>query len=110
MASSAPGRLDCLGLYGKPVIWSGMSGELSPINNAPIIFDGQSLHSFWIMNWLKVAGNIERLVAIYEESAPLVASGATALPIVGEFGLDPYVEALTLASKLRGKVIFRPNR
>jgi len=102
--------LDCLGLYGKLVIWSGMSGELSPINNVPIIFNGQSLHGFWIMNWLKVAGNVERLGAMYDELAPLVASGAIALPVVGKFGLEQYVEALELASKFRGKVIFRPNR
>lgn len=102
--------LDCLGLYGKLVIWSGMSGELSPINNVPIIFKGQSLHGFWIMNWLKVPGNVERLEGMYAELAPLVASGVIALPIAGEFGLDQYVEALALASKLRGKVIFRPNR
>ena len=38
------------------------------------------------------------------------ASGAIALPVVGEFGLDQYVDALALASKFRGKVIFRPNR
>ena len=102
--------LDCLGLYGKLVIWSAMGGEPSPINNVPIIFNGQSLHGFWIMNWLKVPGNVERLDGLYAELAPLVASGAIALPVVGEFGLDQYVDALALASKFRGKVIFRPNR
>jgi mitochondrial enoyl-[acyl-carrier protein] reductase / trans-2-enoyl-CoA reductase len=102
--------LDCLGLYGKLIIWSGMAGAPSPINNIPIIFNGQSLHGFWIMNWLKVPGNVERLGAIYAELAPLVACGAIALPIVAEFGLGQYVEALALASKFRGKVIFHPNR
>ena len=102
--------LDCLGLYGKLVIWSGMGGEASPINNIPIIFNGQSIHGFWIMNWLKVPGNVDRLGALYEEVAPLVASGAIALPIAGEYGLEQYVEALELASKFRGKVIFRPGR
>ncbi|WP_181969742.1 zinc-binding dehydrogenase [Paraburkholderia sp. DHOC27] len=102
--------LDCLGVYGKLVIWSGMGGELSPINNVPIIFNGQSIHGFWIMNWLKVPGNTERLGALYEEVAPLVASGEITLPIADEFGLEQYAEALELAAKLRGKVIFRPGR
>jgi NADPH:quinone reductase-like Zn-dependent oxidoreductase len=101
--------LDCLGLYGKLVVWSRMGGEEPTIRTIPILFQGQSLHGFWIMNWLKVPGNVGRLGALYDELAPLVASGAIALPVVGEFGLDQYVEALTLASKFRGKVIFRPN-
>jgi NADPH:quinone reductase-like Zn-dependent oxidoreductase len=84
--------LDCLGLYGKLVLWSRMGGEAAAINPIPILFNGQSLHGFWIMNWLKVPGNIERLGALYEELAPLVASGAIALQIVGEFRLEQYVE------------------
>ncbi|WP_233839083.1 zinc-dependent alcohol dehydrogenase family protein [Paraburkholderia sp. ZP32-5] len=101
--------LDCLDRYGKLVIWSGMGGEPSPINNVPIIFNGQSLHGFWIMNWLKVPGNMDRLGVLYDELAPLVASGAITLPIAATFGLEQYVEALDLASKFRGKVIFHPD-
>ncbi len=101
--------LDCLGLYGKLVIWSRLGGEASPIETIPILFNGQSLHGFWIMNWLKLPGNLDRLVALYAELAPLVAAGAITLEIAGEFALDQYVEALALAAKLRGKVIFHPN-
>jgi NADPH:quinone reductase-like Zn-dependent oxidoreductase len=92
--------VDSIGLYGSVVIWCRMGGEPSPINNIPIIFTGKSLHGFWIVNWLKVPRNTERLAGIYEELAPLVASGAISLPIVGEFDLDQYVEALALAAKL----------
>lgn len=102
--------LDCLGLYGKLVVWSRMGGEEPTIKTIPILFKGQSLHGFWIMNWLKVPGNVDRLAGFYEELAPLVASGAIENQVIGEFGLDQYVEALELASKLRGKVIFHPNR
>jgi NADPH:quinone reductase-like Zn-dependent oxidoreductase len=101
--------VDALDVYGKVVIWSGMGGTLSPINNVPIIFTGKSLHGFWIVNWLKIPGNVERLGGIYDELAPLVASGKISLPIVGEFNLDQYVDALALAAKYRGKVIFHPN-
>jgi NADPH:quinone reductase-like Zn-dependent oxidoreductase len=102
--------VDALTVYGAVVIWSGMGGALSPINNIPIIFTGKSLHGFWIMNWLRIPGNPERLGAIYDELAPLVASGKISFPIVGEFRLDQYVEALALAGKYRGKVIFHPNQ
>jgi NADPH:quinone reductase-like Zn-dependent oxidoreductase len=101
--------LDSLSLYGKVVLWSRMSGEPSTIDSVPILFTGKSLHGFWIVNWLKIPGNRERLTAIYEEIAPLVASGAISIPVAGEFTLDQYVEALALASKLKGKVILYPN-
>jgi NADPH:quinone reductase-like Zn-dependent oxidoreductase len=101
--------LDSIGLYGKVVLWSRMSGEPSTIDSVPILFTGKSLHGFWIVNWLKVPGNRERLTAIYEEVAPLVASGAISIPVAGEFALDQYVEALVLAAKYRGKAILRPN-
>jgi NADPH:quinone reductase-like Zn-dependent oxidoreductase len=65
-----------------------MSGELSTIDSVPTLFTGKSLHGFWIVNWLKVAGNRERLTAIYEEVAPLVASGAISIPVAGEFRLN----------------------
>jgi hypothetical protein len=70
----------------------------------------ESLHGFWIFNWLKIPGNRERLTAIYEEIAPLVVSGAISIPVAGQFTLDQYVEALELATKLQGKAIFYPNR
>jgi NADPH:quinone reductase-like Zn-dependent oxidoreductase len=102
--------LDSLTLYGKLVFWSRMSGESPTIDSVPILFTGKSLHGFWIVNWLKVPGNRERLTTIYEEVAPLVASGAISIPVAGEFRLDQYVEALALASKLKGKAILYPNR
>jgi NADPH:quinone reductase-like Zn-dependent oxidoreductase len=101
--------LDALGLYGKVVLWSRMSGEPSNIDSVPILFTGKSLHGFWIVNWLKIPGNRERLTAIYEEIAPLVASGALSIPVAGEFDLEQYPAALALAAKYRGKAIFRPN-
>jgi NADPH:quinone reductase-like Zn-dependent oxidoreductase len=102
--------LDSIGLYGKVVLWGRMSGLPSTINSVPILFTGKSLHGFWIVNWLKIPGNRERLTAIYEELAPLVASGALSIPVAGEFALARYADALALASKLKGKAILYPNR
>jgi len=102
--------IDAIGLYGKVVLWTQMSGQPSTIDSRPILFTGKSLHGFWIFNWLKIPGNRERLTAIYEEIAPLVVSGAISIPVAGQFTLDQYVEALELATKLQGKAIFYPNR
>jgi NADPH:quinone reductase-like Zn-dependent oxidoreductase len=102
--------LDSIGLYGKVVLWGRMSGLPSTIHSVPVLFTGKSLHGFWIVNWLKLPGNRERLTAIYEELAPLVASGALSIPVAGEFPLVRHADALALASKLEGKAILCPNR
>jgi NADPH:quinone reductase-like Zn-dependent oxidoreductase len=101
--------LESIGLYGKVVIWTRMSGEDPVIATIPILFTAKSLHGFWIMNWLKVPGNTDRLGPIYKELALLIASGAISVPVAGVFGLDQYTEALSLASQLRGKAIFHPR-
>jgi len=46
---------------------------------------------------------------IYEEIAPLVASGAISIPVAGEFALDQYLGALDVASKFSGKAILKPK-
>jgi NADPH:quinone reductase-like Zn-dependent oxidoreductase len=102
--------VNAIGLYGKVVLWTRMSGQPSTIDSVPILFTGKSLHGFWIVNWLKLPGNRERLTAIYEEIAPLVVSGAISIPVAGQFTLDQHVEALALAAKLQGKAIFHPDR
>ena len=101
--------LNSIGLYGKTVLWSRMSGEPSTIDSVPVLFTGKSLHGFWILNWLKIPGNQERLTAIYEELAPLVTSGSISIPVAGEFALDQYLSAIEVASKLKGKAILKPN-
>jgi NADPH:quinone reductase-like Zn-dependent oxidoreductase len=101
--------VDLIGLYGVVVLWSRMGGVDPTIQPLPILFTGKSLHGFWIVNWLKIPGNREKLTAIYEEIAPLVASGKIVIPVAGEFELDQYVDAIALASKYSGKAILYPN-
>lgn len=86
-----------------------MSGEPAAIPPPHMVFTGQVVRGFWIVNWLKIPGNLERFGAICEELAPLIASGGISMPVAGEFSLDQYPEALALAAKYRGKAIFRPN-
>jgi NADPH:quinone reductase-like Zn-dependent oxidoreductase len=101
--------LDSIEKYGTVAVYSGMSGEPATISGPHLVFFSQSVRALWIVNWLQIPGNLEKFGAICSELAPLVASGKISLPIVGEFALDQYQEALALASKYRGKVIFKPN-
>jgi NADPH:quinone reductase-like Zn-dependent oxidoreductase len=101
--------IDAIGLYGIVVLWSRMGGVDPTIATIPVLFTGKSLHGFWIVNWLKIPGNSQRLTAAFEEIAPLIASGKLAIPVAGEFALDEFVDAIALASKYNGKAILYPN-
>ncbi|HUN96890.1 MAG TPA: zinc-dependent alcohol dehydrogenase family protein [Bradyrhizobium sp.] len=101
--------VDLVGLYGIVVLWSRMGGADSTISPIPILFAGKSLHGFWVVNWLKISGNRERLTAAFEEIAPLVSSGKIVIPVAGEFALNQYVDAIALAAKYSGKAILYPN-
>lgn len=101
--------IEAIGLYGIVVLWSRMSGVDPTIATIPVLFTGKSLHGFWIVNWLKIPGNRERLTAAFDEIAPLMASGKIVIPVAGEFDLEQYVDAIALASKYKGKAILYPN-
>lgn len=101
--------VDALGLYGAVVLWSRMGGVDPTLATIPVLFTGKSLHGFWIVNWLKIPGNRERLTAAFEEIVPLVASGKLVIPVAGEFDLDKHIDAIALASKYSGKAILYPN-
>jgi NADPH:quinone reductase-like Zn-dependent oxidoreductase len=101
--------LDSIEAYGTVVVYAAMSGEPSSVAGPPLIFQGQSIRGFWIVNWLKAQTNFDKVTAVYQELAPMVASGALSFPVAGEFSLEQYPEALALAGKYSGKAIFRPN-
>jgi NADPH:quinone reductase-like Zn-dependent oxidoreductase len=101
--------LDAMPIYGVLVVWSAMSGDPVALSGPLMVFEGRSVHGFWIVNWLKRPGNWERFGAICEELAPMIASGEISMPIAGVYGLDQHTEALSVASNYRGKAIFRRN-
>ena len=101
--------LDCVEKYGTVVAWSGMSSEPASVSTISLLFKGQSIRSFWIVNWLQAQTDFDKVAAMYEELAPMVASGALSVPVAGEFSFEQYPEALAVAGKFRGKVIFKPS-
>ena len=46
--------LDALPMYGTVVVWSGTSGQPAAIAGPHIVFTGQVVRGFWIVNWLKI--------------------------------------------------------
>jgi NADPH:quinone reductase-like Zn-dependent oxidoreductase len=106
--SSTQHLLNSITLYGTVVVYSGMSGKPAMVSNPHIIFQSQSVRGFWIFNWFK-SPNLEKITALYEELAAMVASGAISIPVAGQFSFNQYQEALALAAKYSGKAILTPK-
>jgi NADPH:quinone reductase-like Zn-dependent oxidoreductase len=101
--------LDSLVLYGTAVVYAGMSGEPATVDGRKLLFTGQSVRGFWVVNWFQAQTSFDKVTTLYQEVAPIVASGAISLPVAGQYSLEQYREALAVAGKYRGKAIFRPN-
>ena len=101
--------LDSIVLYGTVVVYADMSGEPFTVSGPQLLFSGQTIRGFWIVNWFQAQTSFDKVTAVYQELAPIVASGALSFPIVGEYSLEQYPEALAVAAKYRGKAIFKPN-
>ena len=101
--------LDSIGTHGTVAVYSGMSGELSPISNPQLVYTGKVIRGFWLVDWFQGQTNFDAVIGAYNQLAKVVATGAIKLPIAGEFTLDQYAEALARAAEFRGKVILKPN-
>ena len=49
--------LDCVEKYGTVVAWSCMTSEPASVSSISLLFKGQSIRSFWIVNWLQAQTN-----------------------------------------------------
>ena len=96
--------LNSLALYGTVVVYGAMSGKPFTASGPQLIFSSQSIRGFWIFNWFRNPSPA-KVPAMYEELASMVASGELSLPVVGEFSLERYSEALAAAEKYNGKAI-----
>ncbi|MET8412587.1 zinc-dependent alcohol dehydrogenase family protein [Streptomyces sp. NPDC005195] len=101
--------LDTVGHSGTVIIYTSMSGEPLTVPGPSLLFANQTIRGFWIVNWFQEQTSFDKITAMYQDLAELVASGALSLPVIGEFTLEQYPEALALAGEYRGKVIFKPN-
>src|ERR1700761_5969927 len=81
----------------KPLVGSGIK----------LIFNNQSIRGFWLVNWFKTA-TPDKLAAMYDHLAAMIASGAISAPIAASYPFEKFPDALALAAKRGGKVIFTP--
>lgn len=100
--------MNTLAPNGVVVMYSAMSGKPLVGSALDAIFRNVSIRGFWLFNWYKSAAP-EKLAAMYDHLAGMIASGAITAPIAATFPFDKFPEALAVAAKFSGKVIFTPT-
>jgi NADPH:quinone reductase-like Zn-dependent oxidoreductase len=98
--------LDSVSYSGTVVAWSGMSGKPFTVSGPQLLFRNQTIRGFWIFNWFRAPSH-DKLVAMYEELIPLMASGAISYPVAGVYSFERVHEALEVGGKLNGKAILQ---
>jgi NADPH:quinone reductase-like Zn-dependent oxidoreductase len=106
--TSTTNLLGCLADKGVHVFYSAISGKPLIAPAQPLIFRDISIRGFWLANWFKTA-TPNKITEMYERLTPLVASGAISSPIAGTYSFGQIAEAVAVASKNRGKVLFTPG-
>ncbi len=97
--------LGCLADNGVHVFYSTISGKPSVVPATHFIFRNISMRGFWLVNWFNSA-TPDEIIRMYDRLTPLVASGAISAPIAGTYRFSEIAEAVAVASKNRGKVLF----
>jgi len=106
--TSTTNLLGCLADKGVHVFYSAISGKPLIAPAQPLIFRDISIRGFWLANWFKTA-TPNKITEMYARLTPLVASGAISSPIAGTYSFGQIAEAVAVASKNRGKVLFTPG-
>jgi trans-2-enoyl-CoA reductase len=90
---------------GTIVLYSASSQKPLVGSATQLIFNNQSIRGFWLVNWFKTA-TPDKLAAMYDHLASMIASGEISAPIAGSYPFEKFSDALGLAAKRGGKVIF----
>src|SRR6202011_2874096 len=103
--TSTTNLLGCLAEKGVQVFYSAMSGKPSVVPATQLIYRDLSMRGFWLANWFRDA-KPDEITEMYDYLAPLVASGAISARVAGTSRFADIPEAVAVASKARGKVLF----
>jgi NADPH:quinone reductase-like Zn-dependent oxidoreductase len=103
--TSTTNLLGCLAEKGVHVFYSTISGKPSVVPATQLIFRDIAMRGFWLANWFDRA-KPDEITKMYDRLTPLVASGAIHAPIAGTYRFADLAEAVDVASKNRGKVLF----
>ena len=96
----------CLGDSATVVCYGSARKEILVVPALQVIFRELTMRSFWARRWYRTVSR-ERFVSVQREIVPLVARGATRVPIAATYPLTEYREALAHASRGEGKALFK---
>ena len=96
--------MSCLADGAVHVFYSSISGKPFVAAGPQLIFRDISVRGFWLATWFKRA-TPEKITAMYDRLAPLVASGAISVPVAGTYRFADIEQAVAVAAKNRGKAL-----
>ena len=89
--------LACLGQGGTMLVYGRLSGEPTPVDNGPLLFKGQTIHGFWLAQWLR--DKPQAIPQVAGELMRLMAEGKLVPPVEAEYSLDDYRAAIEHATR-----------
>jgi NADPH:quinone reductase-like Zn-dependent oxidoreductase len=93
---------------GSIVVYALLSGQFPTIPPKDFIYNGLSLHGFWLINWIRNAPRTE-IQQVYEKLGDLVANGSLSAAVERTYPLEQFKEAFdqSLKANRNGKILFK---
>jgi hypothetical protein len=73
-----------------------MTAEPLIVNGPHLVFHSQRIQGFWAVNWLRSQTSFDKLAAIYDELAPMMAAGVISSPVAGSLASSNIAKPLQL--------------
>src|SRR6266853_829401 len=77
---------------GSIVVYALLSGQFPTIPPKDFIYNGLSLHGFWLINWIRNAPRAE-VQQVYQKLGDLVANGSLSVAVEHVYPLDQFKDA-----------------
>jgi NADPH:quinone reductase-like Zn-dependent oxidoreductase len=93
---------------GSIVLYGLQSGQFPTIPPKDFIYNGLSLHGFWLINWIRNAPRAE-IQQVYQKLGDLVANGSLSAAVERVYPLGQFKEAFeqSLKPNRNGKILFK---
>ena len=93
---------------GSIVVYALLSGQFPTIPPKEFIYNGLSLHGFWLINWIRNAPRTE-IQQVYEKLDDLVANASLSAAVEHVYPLEQFKEAFeqSLKPNRSGKILFK---
>jgi NADPH:quinone reductase-like Zn-dependent oxidoreductase len=93
---------------GSIVVYALLSGQFPTIPPKEFIYNGLSLHGFWLINWIRNAPRAE-IQQVYQKLGDLAADGSLSATVEHVYPLERFKEAFeqSLKPNRNGKILFK---